>query len=45
MIFGPESVPVLLPRHRVQDIDTLEDWQRAEWMFKVMQQSNPGETT
>lgn len=36
-IFGQASVPVLLPRHRVQDIDTSEDWERAEWMFKAMQ--------
>src|SRR5690606_19303750 len=25
-IFGEDSVPVKLPRHRVQDIDTPEDW-------------------
>lgn len=37
MIFSPDSAPVLLPRHRVQDIDTAEDWERAEWMFKTMQ--------
>ncbi len=37
VIFTPNSVPVLLPRHRVQDIDTLEDWVRAEWLFKAMQ--------
>ncbi len=37
MIFGPESSPVMLPRHLVQDIDTPEDWDRAEWMFKAMQ--------
>lgn len=37
MIFGSSSVPVRLPRHRVQDIDTLEDWVRAEWLFKAMQ--------
>lgn len=35
-IFGEESVPVKLPRHRVQDIDTPEDWTRAEWMFRAM---------
>lgn len=35
-IFGSNSSIVMLPRHRVQDIDTLEDWQRAEWMFKAM---------
>lgn len=36
-IFNPGSLPVLLPRHRVQDIDTPEDWIRAEWLFKAMQ--------
>jgi len=35
-IFGPQSAPVLLPRHRVQDIDTPEDWVRAEWLFKAI---------
>ncbi len=36
MMFSPKSAPVILPRHRVQDIDTLEDWKRAELMFKVL---------
>lgn len=36
-VFGEKSVPVILPRHRVQDIDTQEDWVRAEWMFRAMQ--------
>jgi len=36
VIFGRGSVPVVLPRHRVQDIDTLEDWVRAEWLFRAM---------
>ncbi|WP_405420714.1 pseudaminic acid cytidylyltransferase [Marinobacter flavimaris] len=36
-IFGEDSVPVKLPRHRVQDIDTQEDWSRAEWLFRAMQ--------
>lgn len=36
-IFSENSVPVLLPRHRVQDIDTQEDWERAELMFRVLQ--------
>ncbi|WP_454913474.1 pseudaminic acid cytidylyltransferase [Stutzerimonas chloritidismutans] len=35
-IFSPDALPVLLPRHRVQDIDTPEDWARAEWLFKAM---------
>lgn len=35
-IFGPNSVPVFLPRYRVQDIDTPEDWDQAELMMKVL---------
>jgi N-acylneuraminate cytidylyltransferase len=35
MIFSPDAAPVLLPRHQVQDIDTMEDWQRAELMFQA----------
>ncbi len=35
-IFSPDALPVLLPRHRVQDIDTPEDWARAEWLFRAM---------
>lgn len=38
-LFGPNSVAVPLPRHRVQDIDTPEDWERAEHMFRVLQGS------
>ena len=30
------AAPVILPRYRVQDIDTLEDWERAQWMFKAL---------
>lgn len=33
--FSVESVPVVLPRHQVQDIDTSEDWLRAEMMYKA----------
>ena len=35
-MFGPRSRMYLLPRHRVQDIDTPEDWVRAEWLFRAM---------
>jgi len=35
-LFGEGTVPVVLPRHRVQDIDTPEDWERAERMFRAM---------
>lgn len=37
-IFTQQATAVRLPRHRVQDIDTPEDWTRAEWMFKALQQ-------
>jgi pseudaminic acid cytidylyltransferase len=35
-LFGQHSTPVILPRYRVQDIDTLEDWERAELMYRAM---------
>lgn len=38
VIFSSSSSPVILPRHRVQDIDTPEDWIRAEWMFKAIKE-------
>jgi len=31
------AVGIKLPRYRVQDIDTEEDWVRAEAMFKVLE--------
>ncbi|NOR55561.1 MAG: pseudaminic acid cytidylyltransferase [Sulfurovum sp.] len=40
IMFGKDSIPIMLPRYLVQDIDTLEDWQRAEIMYKVIQESN-----
>ena len=36
-LFSHDAAPVQLPRHRVQDIDTAEDWERAAWLFKAMQ--------
>jgi pseudaminic acid cytidylyltransferase len=41
-ILGSPSVPVILPRHRVQDIDTPEDWRQAELMFKTLLQQPSG---
>jgi N-acylneuraminate cytidylyltransferase len=38
-IFSPSAAPVILPRYRVQDIDTPEDWERAEWMFRAMRET------
>ena len=34
-MFSHASTPVILPRHLVQDIDTIEDWERAELMYKA----------
>ncbi len=39
IMFGKSSLPVILPRHLVQDIDTLEDWKRAEFMYEALQKS------
>ena len=35
VVFSKASVPVILPRYLVQDIDTEEDWDRAELMYHV----------
>lgn len=35
-IFAGASTAVRLPRKRVQDIDTIEDWERAELLFGAM---------
>lgn len=35
-LFSTCSVPVVIPRHLVQDIDTEEDWVRAELMYKAL---------
>jgi N-acylneuraminate cytidylyltransferase len=34
-IFSEHGIPVVLPRHLVQDIDTPEDWDRAELMYQA----------
>jgi N-acylneuraminate cytidylyltransferase len=36
-LFTEAAAPVPIPRFRVQDIDTHEDWERAEWLLKSMQ--------
>lgn len=37
-IFNSRSTAVKLPRYRVQDIDTPEDWVRAEMMWRVLRE-------
>ena len=34
-MFAGASRPFLIPLHRVCDLDTLDDWERAEWMMKA----------
>jgi pseudaminic acid cytidylyltransferase len=35
-MFSENSMPIVLPRYRVQDIDTLEDWEHAELIFRAL---------
>jgi N-acylneuraminate cytidylyltransferase len=37
VLYSPASLPVILPRHLVQDIDTAEDWKRAEYLYAALQ--------
>lgn len=37
VLFSKNTMPYILPSYRVQDIDTIEDWERAEIMFNVLQ--------
>jgi pseudaminic acid cytidylyltransferase len=41
-LFGRDSIPILLPRHLVQDIDTPEDWKMAELLFEVIKRGKDG---
>lgn len=43
-IFSDRSAPVVLPRYRVQDIDTEEDWRHAELLFQALLMSKGGST-
>ena len=37
-----ETIATVLPRYLVQDIDTLEDWDRAELMYQALQNKSAG---
>lgn len=39
-VFSPAAVAVPMPRHRVQDIDTEEDWLRAEAMCLALRRTS-----
>jgi len=34
-VISKDSSPIVIPRNRVQDIDTIEDWEIAERIFKI----------
>lgn len=36
IFFSTDSMAYVLPRHMVQDIDTQEDWKRAELMYQAL---------
>jgi pseudaminic acid cytidylyltransferase len=42
--FTDTTTVVVLPRWRVQDIDTPEDWERAELLYRVVQEGQAGQT-
>ncbi|MGY4462167.1 pseudaminic acid cytidylyltransferase [Bradyrhizobium sp. LB13.1] len=35
-VFSQKSIGIILPRYLVQDIDTLEDWEQAEFMYRAL---------
>ncbi|MFP8965836.1 pseudaminic acid cytidylyltransferase [Pokkaliibacter sp. CJK22405] len=37
LMFSPHSIPIELPAWEVQDIDTPEDWRRAEILYEILQ--------
>jgi pseudaminic acid cytidylyltransferase len=39
IFFSADSKPYVLPRYRVQDIDTLEDWTRAEFLWRMLRET------
>jgi pseudaminic acid cytidylyltransferase len=38
-LFSKDATPYILPRHLVQDVDTPEDWKRAELMYQALKKS------
>ena len=36
-LFSQQSFPVIIPRELVQDIDTIEDWNQAKLIYKILQ--------
>jgi len=36
-LFSKKSIPIILPRYLVQDIDTMEDWKQAELLYQIIE--------
>ncbi len=43
--YGNDSIPIIIPRYMVQDIDTMEDWERAELIYEVFNKDNTSFTS
>ena len=39
-MYNEKNAIVEIPNYRVQDIDTLEDWRRAELLYQILDQKN-----
>jgi N-acylneuraminate cytidylyltransferase len=39
-IFSAGAIPLILPRYRVEDIDTPDDWTRAEGLFRALREAS-----
>ena len=42
-LYGAHTVPIVLPRYRVQDIDTPEDWSEAELLHAALTEKTAAE--
>ena len=40
ILFSNKTIPIEIPNFRVQDIDTIADWKRAELMFSILKREN-----
>jgi len=36
ILFSSDTIPIIIPRHLVQDIDTLEDFKRAQKLYQLI---------
>jgi pseudaminic acid cytidylyltransferase len=35
IVFGKDSIPIVIPQYLVQDIDTMQDWKKAEVLYEI----------